>query len=441
MKRFKMVIGRGLIVALLLQMLAMTAFAAGVNLALSATSGYAGDSVTISGTADPDEMVTIKALDGDGNIVYINAVLSASDGSYSDTFIVPDVEVGSLGVVAGYGSNVASADFTVNPPTSSDGGDSSTDENSTAQAVSVTFDETAKAYLKNLAGSGEIVLDIEKADITALFDEAKKRIGNRPVYQFSLTVADADVSSFGGGFAHVSIPYTPAVGEKTNKIVVYYLSDTHELAVIPNAIYDAASKTVKFSTSHFSVYAVGYNDVNFSDVSETEWYYDAVTFIAAREITNGTGNNMFSTNATLTRGQFTVMLMRAYGIEPDEDTDNNFDDAGDTYYTEYLAAAKRLGISNGIGDNFFAPNDNITRQDVFTLLYRALTVLGELPETDSSDFISDFSDTDEISDYAETAIETFVAAKIITGSDGMLMPQENSTRAQMAQVLYKMLSK
>ena len=88
----------------------------------------------------------------------------------------------------------------------------------------------------------------------------------------------------------------------------------------------------------------------------------------------------FSPEASLTRGQFIVMLMRAYNIEVDETLTDNFDDAGDTYYTAYLATAKSLGITSGVGENMFAPEDEITRQDMFTLLYRSLDILGELPE-------------------------------------------------------------
>jgi hypothetical protein len=66
------------------------------------------------------------------------------------------------------------------------------------------------------------------------------------------------------------------------------------------------------------------------------------------------------------------MLMKAYGITADPNTSNNFSDAGNTYYTGYLAAAKRLGISAGVGDNLFAPSQELTRQEMFTLLYNTL---------------------------------------------------------------------
>ena len=79
----------------------------------------------------------------------------------------------------------------------------------------------------------------------------------------------------------------------------------------------------------------------------------------------------------LTRGQFIVMLMRAYGIQADQRSTDNFSDAGNAYYTNYLAVAKRLGITTGVGNNKFAPDNEISRQDMFTLLYRTLDILGE----------------------------------------------------------------
>ena len=279
---------------------------------------------------------------------------------------------------------------------------------------------------------------MKNADKSALSDEARSLIGDRPAYEFSLVAGDTSLATFGGGLAYVSIPYTPADNEDVNRVVIYYITDDGELIVMTDSSYDGTSINAKFSTGHFSVYAVGYNDISFDDVTAADWYYDAVTFCAAREITSGTGNNLFSPDAALTRGQFITLLLRAYGIEVDEDASENYNDAGDTYYTGYLASAKRLGITNGVGDNMFAPEDEITRQDMFTLLYRALGVLEELPDTDGSTSLSDYNDTDDIADYAKDAMETFVTAGIISGSGGKLDPLGGSTRAQMAQVLYNL---
>ncbi len=182
-------------------------------------------------------------------------------------------------------------------------------------------------------------------------------------------------------------------------------------------------------------------EVKFNDVADTAWYRDAVYFIAARGITQGTGGGNFSPEAKLTRAEFLTMVMRAYGIEADENPTDNFSDAGNTYYTGYLAAAKRLGIAEGIGNNMFAPDREITRQEMFTLLYNALKGIGKLPAAGSVKALADFSDADAIADWAKEAMAFFVGTGSISGNDGMLNPEATATRAQMAQVLYNLLTK
>lgn len=304
----------------------------------------------------------------------------------------------------------------------------------------VTFDADAVASISDQAGSCDVVIAVEKVDVSTLSDELQGQIGNRPVYDFSVTADGRTFSSFGGGHVSISIPYALAAGEDENAVIVFYIDDSGEMLTVRGA-YNASTDTVNFSVAHFSKYGIGYNEVSFSDIGTGDWYAEAVIFIAARGITTGTEEDVYSPEATLTRAQFLVMLMRAYGLEPANDPSVNFADAGNYYYTNYLAAAKTLGITTGIGDNNFAPEHQISRQDMFTLLYRALNVLGELPDVATSETLSNFSDSAAISDYATDAFTTFVAAGIVSGSDGMLNPAGQSTRAQMAQVLYNLLSK
>ncbi|MPM87845.1 Endo-1,4-beta-xylanase A [bioreactor metagenome] len=171
------------------------------------------------------------------------------------------------------------------------------------------------------------------------------------------------------------------------------------------------------------------------------WYYKGVSFISARGITDGTGDGNYSPDAKLTRGEFIVLLMRAYGIEPDLSAKDNFTDAGNTWYTNYLAAAKRLGITNGVGDNMFAPEQSITRQEMFTLLYNALNVLGRLPGGVSGKTLADFSDASEISPWAKDAMAFLIETGIVTGSEGKLNPVDTTTRAQMGTVFLNLFTK
>ncbi len=299
--------------------------------------------------------------------------------------------------------------------------------------------------LSDIAGEGSNVeISIAQGDKTDLSEMAIAVIGDRPLIEISVTT-DEKKTTWNDPDAPVtaSIPYTPTAEELLNpeSIVIWYIDGSGNLVCVPNGHYDTATGTVTFDVTHFSDYAVVYNPVSFNDVKSGVWYYEAVSFIAARDITGGTGSGNFSPDAHLTRGDFLVMLMKAYGIAPDTSPADNFSDAGNTYYTGYLSAAKRLGISAGVGNNMYAPGKEITRQEMFTLLYNALKVIGRLPQGDSGNELSDFSDAGQIDSWAKEALTLLVETGTVGGNAGKLSPTSTTTRAEMAQVLYNLLGK
>ena len=307
--------------------------------------------------------------------------------------------------------------------------------------ASLSFDAAAVSTIFGEA-DGDVSITVSKVDKASLSAETQQLVGDRPVFNFSVTSGNDTISEFGGNVT-VSVPYTPKPGEDTDAIVIYYINSEGKPEAVANCKYDPATKTVIFTTNHFSEYAVGYNKVSFSDVKAGAWYENAVDFAAARGIVMGTGNGSFSPDGKLTRGQLLVMLMRAYGIEPDTDLSDNFSDADDTYYTGYLAAGKQLGITEGLGNNLYAPEKQITRQEMFTLLYNTLKVIGQLPEGTgkASGALTGYSDADSVASWAKDAAETLADAGIVGGSNGKLSPKNTTTRAEMAQVLYNLLSK
>ncbi|WP_081756953.1 S-layer homology domain-containing protein [Gorillibacterium massiliense] len=307
--------------------------------------------------------------------------------------------------------------------------------------ATVTFDAAAIDSISRAAGLNDVNLSITKVDASTLSAEAQMKVGNRPVYDFTVTAGGSAISSFNGGSASISIPYTLGADEDPNAVVAYYLDSTGKVQTV-RSFYNSGTKSLDFTVSHFSKYAVGYNKISFNDVKSSAWYYAPITFIAARGITADIAAGSFNPNAEVTRGEFIVMLMRAYGIQPDSSFGSNFADAGNTYYTNYLAKAKELGIAAGVGNNKFAPEGKITRQDMFTLLYHALDKLGELPKAKNSNTLSSFHDGASVSDYARNAMLALVQGGIVSGEDGgKLSPQGKSTRAQVAAVLYNLLSR
>jgi len=302
----------------------------------------------------------------------------------------------------------------------------------------VTFDSKAVQSINNAAPSGDVSISVANVDAAALSPEARTLVGDRPVYDFSVKAGNTEVSNFEGGKIRISIPYTPQPGEKEDAIVVYYIDNNNNLIAVRGA-FNPATNTVDFEATHFSKYAVGYNEVRFKDVEAGDGYSRAVGFLAARGIVSGIGAGSFAPNQKLTRGQYVVMVMKAYGIDPERHPIANFADAGNSYYTGYLAAAKRLNIVSGIGNNMYAPERLITRQEMFTLLYNALQAIGELPKGKSGQGLDSFGDAGQIASWAKPALKLFVETGMVSGSNGLLMPLSGSSRAEMAQVLYNLL--
>lgn len=161
----------------------------------------------------------------------------------------------------------------------------------------------------------------------------KAAVGTRPLIQLTLSIDGRQTEwSNPGAPVTVAIPYTPTTEELAHpeSILTWYLDGSGNPVCVPSGHYDPATGTVTFTATHFSKYAVGYNPVSFNDVASGAWYHGAVSFIAARGITSGTTATTFSPDATLTRGQFITMLLRAYGITSDTSATDNFSDAGNT---------------------------------------------------------------------------------------------------------------
>lgn len=305
----------------------------------------------------------------------------------------------------------------------------------------ITFDKNSIKTIADGTADG-VKVTVSKVAAETLKEDAKQKVGNRPVYNFGVTNTGGDktISNFGGDVT-VKLAYTPQPGEDVNAIVIYYINSKGELETVSNGVYDPKTGTVSFTTNHFSTYAVGYNKVSYSDVTEKDWFYKAVQFIVARDISSNIASEKYSPNTKLTRGEYIVMLMKAYGIAPDTNSVNNFSDAGNSYYTGYLAAAKRLGITGGVGNNKYAPEKQITRQEVFTLLYNALKVMNKLPNKVSDKKLETYSDVGSIANWAKEAMTLFVQAEIISGSKNKLNATATMTRAEMAQVLYNLMNK
>lgn len=156
----------------------------------------------------------------------------------------------------------------------------------------IRFNAAAVDGIANQA-NGELTFSVGKYDSNQLDEEAKRLIGNRPIFEFSITSGGQPITDFGGGTATLSIPYTPKASEDPDNIIVYYIGSDGSLHTVPGCKYNPTTGRVTFNTDHFSLYGVGVIEVSYKDVSEKSWYKDYVQFVSARGIMKAASKDQF----------------------------------------------------------------------------------------------------------------------------------------------------
>lgn len=171
---------------------------------------------------------------------------------------------------------------------------------------------------------------------------------------------------------------------------------------------------------------------------QNNWAYDGIHFCVEYGYMNGTSNTTFSADANLTRGQLVTILHRIEGCPETAITDQFVDVDKDIYYAEAIAWAAENDIVNGIDDSHFAPNKDITREQIAAILFRYCGA----PDSERS--LEEFPDRRNVSDYAVDAMRWCVEAKLINGTSDngtvYLRPQNYATRGQIATILMRLLN-
>ena len=167
----------------------------------------------------------------------------------------------------------------------------------------------------------------------------------------------------------------------------------------------------------------------FSDVSTSAYYYEAVKWAQEKGITGGIGNGLFGPNQPCTRAQIVTFLWRAAGSSEPKSMSSFSDVSADSYYAKAVAWAVENGITTGTGDGKFSPDATCTRAQSVTFLFRAI---GKLVDSKA-----EFSDVLTDSYYANAvawAVENGVTNGI---GDGLFGPDNSCTRAQIVTFLFR----
>ncbi|MBQ7036828.1 MAG: S-layer homology domain-containing protein [Clostridia bacterium] len=173
---------------------------------------------------------------------------------------------------------------------------------------------------------------------------------------------------------------------------------------------------------------------NFNDIISYPWAYNAIATLEEKGIVNRISEEWYGPGRNITRGDYAMFLVRTLGLT--DAAGENFVDVDPTAeYAKELAIGRAAGIINGVGDNKFNPTAQITRQDMMTMTSRALKLAGAAD-------LSAFADSGIIADYAQSHVAAMVAEGLIKGNaDGTINPLGNTTRAEAAVIMQRLLNK
>lgn len=180
---------------------------------------------------------------------------------------------------------------------------------------------------------------------------------------------------------------------------------------------------------------------SFSDVTEKDWFCDDVAYVYKKGIMSGMGASTFAPNSPLTRGMLVTILYRM-AMEPAVGTACTFTDVDiREWYGKAIIWAAENGLITGYDEDTFGPNDNVTREQLATILFRYAVYCGMNAVT-LAEYLGGYGDASQITGYATSAMNWAVGQGLINGSDnGLLLPQAQATRAQVAAIIHRYLER
>lgn len=417
---------------------------------------------TVQGTVYMDDLSTVSAVyakvynNGTGvySDLYTATLLNpgtVTNGVYSWSFPYIFTTSGNYSVYGTvYGSTVASdvyaGGFTfsgtqpsTNNPGGSSGSTSTTDTNTTTNTTVATNNVTA-------ATGGTITTNGVTIDIPANALEADVKVTIQTVSNTAaLPMAAGDklvsqvfefVKSVSGNF---SKPVTITLSFDTSKVDtnkydvgIFYLNETTNSWVkLDNVSVDLATGKVSGDVTHFTKFAVLATEKSSLKDITGHWAVDNIKKLVSLGAISGYPDGTFKPDSQITRGEFAKVLVKAFKLE--QKSGKVFADTTGHWAKDYIATAAASGIVNGYSETTFGPDDLITREQAAAMIVRAAKL-------QAATTAKEFTDSNQISTWAESAVVTATANSIISGyPDNSFKPQNNATRAEAITMIVKAL--
>lgn len=233
-------------------------------------------------------------------------------------------------------------------------------------------------------------------------------------------------------------------GYDPNKITTGIIYDQSQ-----NSFMHVPTQVVKLDGQYFAkinslvsegTFALIWNEETFAD-TVNHWGKDIIDEMASRLVVEGVTENTFDPNREITRAEFAAIAVRAFGLQDETAEGQGFEDvASDVWYSEYVNTASAYGLLKGYNDGSFKPSQHISRQEATAILARAI----KLAKIDSSvtdiNTLNAYKDANEVSEWAQINVSYLVEKDIMAGdTTGKLHARNAVTRAETAALMQRIL--
>lgn len=416
------------------------------------SGGSSGSTITVPVSGDSASVSVSASVSG------ATATVKAPTTAQLDKVIGESVKTGEVTIdVSGLNRNIATVSIPTETVKAIEKAVNDPDNDADALTVkltdgSVTFDAKALAAVVDQAKGSTIQLNLDNIGESKLKSAQKTAIKDmdvQAVYDAYMTSNGQRISDFKGGKAAVTVSYTLKDGQTGRGVVVWYVADDGKTTEVPTAYND---KTVSFTVEHFSNYVIAYDEARavvcpqdntcpisaFSDASATAWYHDGVHYVLESGIMNGVGNGKFGPGNATSRAMIAQILWNMEG-KPIVNYAMRYTDVdADAWYAEAVRWATAQGIMSGYGYNKFGPNDDMTREQLVTIMYRYAQYKGVDVSVGEDTNILSYDDALTVSEFAIPAMQWAVGSGAVSGrTNTTLNPKDTATRAEIATIIMR----
>lgn len=315
--------------------------------------------------------------------------------------------------------------------------------------------------------SGEKFDGVVQITVSAPEPPVIRYAGSTQLVSFSLSdFESASRAATGRSLSHVQFTSLPAAsqgrlyvgysgpGSQGTRVTTgsyYYASGAPQLGQVGFMPHAGAQGTVTVSftgtdtagttfTGRVEIVLTADLSSSFTDMGNYTWAIGSVDYLSGLGVVNGVGGSQFGPGRAILRGDFVLMLCRAFGFQTGSTSSGFYDVPSDSYYAQAIAAARALGVVQGDGTGRFQPTGALTRQDAMVMIVRAMNAAG-MSTAGSGAGLTGFADGAQVSGYARDAVTALVGLGVVQGDElGRLNPQASITRAEMAVILHRVLT-